>query len=171
MNVLKRIRKYIILGVVNTIFRGTHFFTIKRYLLNMCPGVQLGYNVKIVTPIYIPALSGMYIQENTWIGRNFSIEGNGEVLIGGNCDLGPSVTCITGSHKIGDTNRRAGEGYNSNISIGRGCWIGAKASLLPGISVAEGCVIGAATNVTRDTEPNGVYVGNPAMKVRDLEGE
>lgn len=171
MNVLKKIKKCIVLGVVNNIFRGTHFFEIKRCLLNNCDGIEIEKNVKIVTPMYISTLSFLRIGENSWVGRNFSFEGNGSVEIGANCDLGPSITCITGSHKIGNMNRRAGEGYNSNISIGNGVWIGAKTTLLPGVSVADGCVIGADSNVTKNTTKNGIYVGNPAMRIRDLEGE
>jgi acetyltransferase-like isoleucine patch superfamily enzyme len=41
-------------------------------------------------------------------------------------------------------------------------------SVMPGIVIREGCVIGANALVTRSTEPNGLYLGVPARRVRDL---
>jgi acetyltransferase-like isoleucine patch superfamily enzyme len=44
--------------------------------------------------------------------------------------------------------------------------IGMNATILPGVILAEGCVIGAGSVVTKSTEPNAVYVGNPATKIK-----
>ncbi|WP_249354641.1 DapH/DapD/GlmU-related protein [Rhodococcus sp. USK13] len=55
--------------------------------------------------------------------------------------------------------------------VGDGCWIGAGAIILPGVTVGEGCVVGAGAVVTRDCSPNGLYVGSPARRVRDLDTE
>ena len=48
------------------------------------------------------------------------------------------------------------------ITIGNDVWIGAGASVLPGLNVAEGTVIGANAVVTKDTQPYSVMVGIPA---------
>ena len=47
-------------------------------------------------------------------------------------------------------------------------WLGARVVVLPGVQVAPGCIVGAGAVVTRDTEPDGVYVGVPARRIRDL---
>lgn len=169
MNILKKVKKSILLFIINTILKGTHFFRIKRTLLNQCEGVLIGKNTKVVAPIYIPVYSNLEIGENSWIGKNFSLEGNGKVVIGNYCDLGPSVTCVTGSHKIGKKDRRAGEGYNGIVSIGDGTWIGTRSILLVNSTVGRGCVVGAASVITKDTEENRVYVGCPAKSIRCLE--
>jgi acetyltransferase-like isoleucine patch superfamily enzyme len=54
------------------------------------------------------------------------------------------------------------------VRIGNGCWIGAGVTILPGVTIGEGCVIGAGSVVTRSTEANGLYVGMPARRVREL---
>nr|WP_246078761.1 DapH/DapD/GlmU-related protein [Modestobacter excelsi] len=54
------------------------------------------------------------------------------------------------------------------VIIGRGSWIGAAATVLPGVTVAPGCVIAAGAVVTRDTQPDGLYVGVPARRIRSL---
>lgn len=55
------------------------------------------------------------------------------------------------------------------IVIGRGCWIGANVTIMPGVTIGDGCVIGAGSLVTNDCEPNGVYVGIPARRKKELE--
>lgn len=54
------------------------------------------------------------------------------------------------------------------IIIEDGCWIGANVVIMPGVTIKKGCVIGATALVTKDTEPNGLYVGKPAHKIKDL---
>lgn len=53
-----------------------------------------------------------------------------------------------------------------DIEIGNDVWIGDRVTCLPGVKIATGSVIGAGAIVTRDTEPYGIYVGNPARLVR-----
>lgn len=168
MNVLKRIKKQLVFGLINSLFIGTHAFDIKRKLMNGCEGVKIGNGTKVVTPIHIPCLSVFEVGDNCWIGRDFTLEGNGEVHIGSNCDLGPAVTCVTGTHEVGDEQRRAGEGYNSVISIGNGSWIGTRAILLPNTQVGNGVIVGASSVVTKELDDNKVYVGNPVKEMREL---
>ena len=53
------------------------------------------------------------------------------------------------------------------VVLGRdGCWIGARAVILPGVTIGEGTIIGAGSVVTKDCEPGAVYVGVPARRVR-----
>lgn len=168
MNGLRKIKKLFILGIVNLLLKGTHFFSLKRKLLNLCEGIKIGQGTRIVTPINIPWWSVLDIGECCWIGRDFTLEGNGEVYIGNNCDLGPNVICVTGSHDIGGVERRAGKGFNGIISVGNATWIGTRTILLPNIRIGNGSIVGAASVVTKDVLDNGVYAGNPAKKIRDL---
>jgi acetyltransferase-like isoleucine patch superfamily enzyme len=46
-------------------------------------------------------------------------------------------------------------------------WIGARAIILPGVTLGEGCVIGAGAVVTKDVPPYTIAVGNPARVVRE----
>lgn len=47
--------------------------------------------------------------------------------------------------------------------------VGANSVIFPGVEVAEGCAIGASTNVLKSTEPWGIYVGNPAKRIKERE--
>ncbi len=56
----------------------------------------------------------------------------------------------------------------AGVTIGRGVWIGGGAIILPGARIGEGCVIGAGAVVRGVCEPNGMYAGVPARRIRDL---
>ena len=91
-----------------------------------------------------------------------------DIIIGKNVAVGMNVTFLNSTHKLGDSNRRAKETIGLPIIIEDGCWIGANVVIMPGVTIKKGCVIGATALVTKDTEPNGLYVGKPAHKIKDL---
>jgi len=74
------------------------------------------------------------------------------------------------NHVIRDSKQRAGKNVYSDINVGTGVWIGAKVTVLPGVTIGNGCVIAAGSVVTFDCEDNCLYAGNPARKKRLLEG-
>lgn len=53
------------------------------------------------------------------------------------------------------------------VNLGRHVIIGAGSIVFPGVNIAEGCAVGAMSLVNRGTEPWGVYVGNPARRVKE----
>lgn len=53
------------------------------------------------------------------------------------------------------------------VFIGRHVIIGAGTIVFPGVDLADGCSVGALSLVNRSTAPWGVYVGNPARRVKE----
>jgi len=53
------------------------------------------------------------------------------------------------------------------VFLGRQVIIGAGSMVFPGVNIAEGCSVGAMTLVNKNTEPWGIYVGNPAKRIRE----
>lgn len=53
------------------------------------------------------------------------------------------------------------------VVLGKHVIVGAGSIVFPGVEIAEGCSVGAMTLVNRSTEPWGVYVGNPAERIKD----
>lgn len=92
----------------------------------------------------------------------------GTVLIGSGVFLSVGVSLMTGHHAMGGQPARAGAVTQRPVVIGDGSWLGAHVVVLPGVRIAPGCIIGAGAVVTRDTEADGVYVGTPARRIRDL---
>ena len=64
--------------------------------------------------------------------------------------------------------RKKGLQYNAPVHIGRNCWIGAGAIILPGVTVGDNSVIGAGSVVTKDVPANVVAVGNPCRVLRPI---
>jgi maltose O-acetyltransferase len=93
---------------------------------------------------------------------------DGPVVLGRNVAVSTSVTFAGGGHDLGPSSGRAGAARQSRIVVGDGVWIGANAVILGGVTIAPGCVIGAGAVVTRSTEPDGVYAGVPARRIRTL---
>ncbi len=106
--------------------------------------------------------SGVFVNTGT------SLLNQGGIVLEDNVAIAPEALLITTGHEIGPIHRRQGKLIRKPIFVGEGTWIGAKAVVLPGVSIGSGCVIGAGALVTRDCEANGLYVGVPAVRVRQL---
>lgn len=87
----------------------------------------------------------------------------------GDCTMfGPNVIVATAGHPILPELREQQYQYNMPVHIGRNCWIGAGAIILPGITIGENTVVGAGSVVTRDLPDNVVAVGNPCRVLREI---
>jgi len=129
--------------------------------------VAINYDIKV-------AGNAIEIQENTWlsIGSRLvsSYNWNERIKIGKNCDIGPFVIIQTGTHEIGNSERRAGLGKSLPVKIGDGTWIGARATILGGANIGCGSIIGAGSLVLPGEYPeNALLVGVPAKVKRILE--
>lgn len=150
--IIRHIWRSVALLLVNKVFVGTnvHYFAVKRLLLRSI-GHKIGEATKIVGPLY--CTGRLELGTECWIGANFTVRGNGTVMVGDRVDIGPDVTFLTGTHQIGEFQRRAGDGYNCNQNIGSGCWIGGKTVFVNNISIGEACVVAASACVCKNTPP------------------
>jgi maltose O-acetyltransferase len=109
------------------------------------------------------------IGSGTLINHGCHFENVERIEVGRNCALGMRVLLATSSHELGPPERRAGTWRIAPVRIGDGCWIGAGAILLPGVTVGPGCVVAAGAVVRDSCEPQGLYAGVPAVRVRPVE--
>lgn len=91
-----------------------------------------------------------------------------KIFIGNNVWIGMDVCFICPSHVIGDETKRAGRGTYGNIIIGDGTWIGARSTILSGVSVGKGCIIAAGSIVNKDVPDNTMVGGVPAKIIKRL---
>ena len=162
---LKTLRRAWAMFRVNHIYAGTKAWSRKRTLLRVA-GWIIGDGTRIVGPVMCSGT--VEIGRDCWIGRNFTIHGNGTVVIGDRCDVAPEITFFTGGHVFGTAERRAGAGENYTIRIGNGCWLGGRSSFARNISVGDGAVIAACACVTDDVQENTLVGGVPARPLRSL---
>jgi maltose O-acetyltransferase len=92
-----------------------------------------------------------------------------QITIGERCAIGPGVMFVTSTHELQTHAQRAGTLHGQPIVVEDGCWIGARATILPGVTVKAGTVIAAGAVVTSDCEPDRMYGGVPARELRRLD--
>lgn len=94
------------------------------------------------------------------------INASNGVSIGDYTNIGPYVGIISANHNSIDNNILDSA---TPIKIGRHCWIGKGATLLPGIELGDFTIVGAGAVVTKSfTEGYCIIAGNPAKKIKEL---
>lgn len=112
------------------------------------------------------------IGRGTFINYGAFIDCAAPVEIGERVSFGPRVMVLTGSHHIGGRERRAGAATAHPVRVGDGAWVGAGATLLPGVQVGARSIVAAGSVVTADVPEDSLVGGVPAQVIRSLqEGE
>lgn len=107
-----------------------------------------------------------HLGKNVYANFNLTCVDDTHIYIGDYTMIGPNVTIATAGHPILPQLREKAYQYNAAVHIGRNCWIGAGAIILPGITIGDNTVIGAGSVVTKDIPCNVVAVGNPCRVLR-----
>lgn len=107
--------------------------------------VTIGNNVVVMYNCLMMAAGGITIDDDVRVAANVQ-------LISNNHDLHDREILIC-----------------RPVHLKRNCWIGAGASILPGVTVGENAVVGAGAVVTKDVEANTVVAGNPARVIRRID--
>jgi maltose O-acetyltransferase len=131
---------------------------LRSWLLRRC-GAVVGHGVSLNARVLV---YGAYLEigDETWVSPEtiFFTGPEGFVKIGSNCDIGPGVTFVTGSHVIGNFRRRAGLGFSKPICIGNGCWLGARSVILGGVKIGDGCIVASGAIVRPGEYPDHVLL-------------
>lgn len=108
--------------------------------------------------------------ENSKIGELNNIRASGgQIIIGNNCLISQGVSMIAANHKINKEALIVEQEWDSEkagIIVGDDVWIGANATILPGVKIGKGAVIGAGSVVTKDVKEYAIVAGVPAKHVR-----
>lgn len=130
---------------------------------------EIGIGCYIEPPLYTN-MGGRHVHFGSNIYANFGLTlvDDTHIYVGDNTKFGPHVTVATAGHPIDPQLRSKALQYNMPVSIGRNCWIGTGAIILPGVTIGDNTVIGAGSVVTRDIPANVVAVGNPCRVLREI---
>ncbi len=99
---------------------------------------------------------------------NLTLVDDTYITVGDYTMFAPNVTVATAGHPINPALRRRALQYNMPVTIGKNCWIGAGALIMPGVSIGDDTVIGAGSVVTRDIPSGVVAYGNPCRVIREI---
>lgn len=106
--------------------------------------VKIGKNVVVMPGCLMMSAGGITIEDGALIAANVQ-------LISNNHDLYERqiITC-------------------KPVHIGKNVWVGAGATILPGVTIGDNAVVGAASVVTKDVEPDTIVAGNPARFIKSI---
>jgi acetyltransferase-like isoleucine patch superfamily enzyme len=107
------------------------------------------------------------VGEGTWIGQYNNLRAcpEADVVIGADCLVSQFCTLVASNHGT-----RRGIPIQSQppdprrlgVTLGDDVWLGAGATILPGVSIGNGAVIGANSVVTASVSANEIWIGSPA---------
>lgn len=143
-----------------------------RTALFRLAGVRIGRGTVIGGRLAIAGAPGAHrrisIGERGWINADCYLDASNQILIGDDVALAQQVLILTQTHEIGHRTRRAAVLRTAPVVVGDGCWIGARATLLPGVTIGAGSIVAAGAVVNRDVAPDTLVAGVPARPVRGL---
>lgn len=126
-------------------------------------GARIGRDVRLKPSINVKYPWHLEIGDYTWIGEKVWLDSLALIRIGKNVCISQGAYLCTGNH---DYNKETFDLIINPIIIEDGVWVGAKATICPGVTLKTHSVITAGSVVTKDTEPYTIYRGNPAEPIR-----
>ncbi len=130
---------------------------------------EIGEDCYIEPPFYAN-WGGKHVHFGNCVYANFhlTLVDDTHIYVGDNTMFGPNVTVATAGHPILPELRAKAYQFNMPVHIGKNCWIGAGAVIVPGVRIGDNTVIGAGSIVTKDIPANVVAVGNPCRVLREI---
>lgn len=135
-----------------------------REMLGTC-----GEGVYVEAPFYAN-FGGRHCHFADHVYVNFGLicVDDADIFVGEETMIGPRVTLSTAGHPLLPELRKTGLQFSLPIHIGKRCWLGAGAIVLPGVTIGDGTTIGAGSVVTHDIPAGVLALGVPCRVVREI---
>lgn len=128
---------------------------------------SMGEGSRVSTPLTAVRPHNVRIGKKVVVMPGCLMMSAGEITIDDGALIAANVQLISNNHDLYErqiiTCRR--------IHIGKNAWVGAGATILPGVTVGDNAVVGAASVVTRDVPADTIVAGNPAKIIRKIEAK
>lgn len=132
-------------------------------------GVTASKTARMLSGVAFLGDAPVILGDGAFVNSGVVFDNTAPIHVGKSTHLAHQVLLVTNSHELWETpERRAGQTTHAPIHIGDGCWLGARVTVLPGVTIGDGSVVAAGAVVTEDLPPNGLYGGLPARLIRRL---
>lgn len=137
-----------------------------RALFAVLIGEQVDAEFMLFPPFNSDYGQNIKVGKSVFINSGCCFQDQGGIVIGDKALIGQQVVIATINHDC-DPDKR-GNMYPQPVIIGNCVWIGAHATICPGVTIGDNSIIGAGAVVTRDVPANSIAVGNPARVIRKI---
>ena len=129
---------------------------------------SFGEGAWLETPIYCAYGSHTAIGAGCWFNTGTTLIDDAEIRIGERVLFGPHVTVVTAGHPLDPALRCTAAQFSAVVTIEDEVWVGANATILPGVTVGRGAVVAAGAVVTAHVPPMTVVAGVPARIIHQI---
>ncbi|MEP2770515.1 MAG: colanic acid biosynthesis acetyltransferase WcaF [Fulvivirga sp.] len=138
------------------------FYGWRKFLLSIF-GAKLGRGFKIFPSSEVTFPWKLVAGDNVTISWGVKIYNLGQIEIHDNVIISQHSHLCAGTH---DYESAGFDLIKSKIIIESNVWVAADVFIGPNVKIAKGSIIGARSVVFRDTDANGIYIGNPAELIK-----
>lgn len=124
----------------------------------------MGEGSRVVSPVSGVRFHEVKIGCNVIVMNGCLMMSAGGITIDDEAQIAANVQLISNNHDLDDRNVITCR----PIHIGKRVWIGAGATILPGVTIGDNAVVGAGSVVTKDVEANTIVAGNPAKIIKRI---
>ena len=138
-----------------------------RELFSLLTGREVDESFGMFPPFYTDCGKNIHIGRNVFFNGGCRFQDQGGIYIDDGALIGPMVVLATLNHEQDPEHR--GNLFPKPIHIGKKVWIGANATVLPGVTIGDGAIVAAGAVASKDV-PSGVIVGGvPAKIIKRVE--
>jgi acetyltransferase-like isoleucine patch superfamily enzyme len=138
-----------------------------RILLSRITNSEIDESVAVFTPLFINYGKHTKIGKNVFINFDCTFLDLGGITIEDNVLIAPKVNLLSEGHPLTPENRQSL--VPGPIHIKKNAWIGANATILPGVTIGENAVVAAGAVVSKDVSDNTVVGGIPAKIIKGIQ--
>ena len=137
-----------------------------RALFSELIGQKVDEGFGLFPPFYTDYGRNIRVDKRVFINSGCCFQDQGGIELGDGCLIGHQVVIATLNHDL-DPNKR-GSMIPAKVTLGKNVWVGAHATILPGVTIGDNSVVAAGAVVTKDVPANCVAAGVPARVVKRL---
>lgn len=138
-----------------------------REIMQRLTGRPIDDGFGLFPPFYTDCGKNIKFGKNVFLNSGCRFQDQGGITIGDNSLIGHNVVLATLNHDFEPSHR--GNLHPAPIVIGKNVWIGANATVCPGVTIGDGAIVAAGSVVTRDVPENTLVGGVPAKIIRRIE--
>ncbi len=117
-------------------------------------------------PVYSDFGRNIKFGKGVFINSGCCFQGHGGITIGDGCQIGHQVVFATVNH--GNDPERRHDLFVAPIVLRKNVWVGAHATILPGVTIGHDSIVAAGSVVTHNVPPMTIVAGVPAKPVKSL---